>query len=79
MLRVSVCYVAGPVLCVGSLGVVSVRHARYPYVRADSYVYFTVFYGFVCLCTVFYGFVRPLYGILRIRTSFVRYFTDFVR
>ena len=49
MLRVSVCYVAGPVLCVGSLGVVSVRHARYPYVRADSYVYFTVFYGFVRL------------------------------
>ena len=57
MLRVSVCYVAGPVLCVGSLGVVSVRHARYPYVRADSSV-------------------RLLYGILRIRTSFVRLFVS---
>ena len=47
MLCVSVGSVAGPVLCVGSLGAVSVRDARYPHVRADSCVYFTAFNGFV--------------------------------
>ena len=54
MLCVSICSVAGPVLCVGvgSLGAVSARA---------------------------YEFVRPLYGVLRVRTSFLRLFYGFVR
>ena len=67
MPRVSVCYVAGPVLCVGSLGAVSVRDARYVLrIRAsilrhftDSYVFYTVLYGYVRL-------FKDLYVILTV-------------
>ena len=82
MLCVSVCSVAGPVLCVGSLGAVSVRDARYVLrIRAsilryftDSYVNFTKIYGFSCSFTFLNGFLRLLYGNLRIRTLFFRLF-----
>ena len=69
MLGVSVCSVAGPVLCIGSLGVVSVRHARYPHVRTYSYVYLWIRKSLVRLWTSFSKRILTLICLSFVRAS----------